>query len=152
MKSALFHYTSCGLRNIWLRNGYTRKDTAYGEAVAIHDLDGLHRVIGLYLVDHKPRLSSTEVRFLRIELDMSQKHLAQVLGVSEVTLRGWEKYRTKITKPADRLLRVLYREHVDGDGTVRDLVEQLGDSNRDAHTMKNIELEDAEQGWTAKAA
>ncbi len=148
----MFHYTSCGLRNIWLRNGYTKKDTAYGKAVAIHDLDGLHRVIGLYLVDHKPRLSSTEVRFLRIELDMSQKHLAQVLGVSEVTLRGWENYRTKITKPADRLLRVLYREHVAGDGTVRELVEQLGDANREMQGTKTIELEDADQGWFAKAA
>ncbi len=152
MKNEMFHYTSCGLRNIWLRNGFVRKDTPYGEGVSIHNLDGLHRVIGLYLVDYKSRLSSTEVRFLRVELEMSQKHLAQVLGVSEITLRGWEKYRTKITKPADRLLRVLYREHVSGDGSVRDLVEQLGDANREAQSARNIELEDADHGWFAKAA
>ena len=48
--------------------------------------------------------------------------------------------------------RVLYREHVAGDGSVRDLVEQLGDVNREASGVKNIELEDAEQGWLAKAA
>lgn len=146
----MFHYTSCGLRNIWLRNGFDVKETAYGRAVAIHNVEGLHRTIGLYLVNNKKCLAGGEVRFLRKELDMSQAHLATILGVGETTVRGWESNRTKITQPSDRMLRVLYREHVEGDGKIRELVERLSELNRDAHRNK-IELEETDIGWQAAA-
>lgn len=148
--SDMFHYTSCGLRNIWLRNGFSIKQTAYGKAVAIHNVEGLHKAIGLHLVNNKKSLSGSEVRFLRKELDMSQAQLAQVLGVGETTVRGWENNRTKITKPADRMLRVLYREHVDGDGKVRELVERLAELNREAMSSK-LELVETNKGWKAAA-
>ena len=90
----MYHYTGCGLRNIWLKNGYEHWNTPYGKGVAIADLEGLHRAIGLALVQHKPRLSGAEVRFLRSELDFSQSDLAKVLGVGETSVRGWEKHRT----------------------------------------------------------
>lgn len=149
MKDA-FHYTSCGLRNVWLKNGFVEKVTAYGKAISIHNIEGLHRAIGLYLAGNKPRLSGAEVRFLRKELDMSQAHLAQVLGVAETSVRGWEKHRTQITKPAERILRLLYREHVSGDGTVRELVERLSEINRDAY-KKEIKLEETGVGWRTAA-
>lgn len=148
--SDMLHYTSCGLRNIWLRNGYAVKQTKYGKAVSIHNVEGLHKAIGLYLVNNKKSLSGSEVRFLRKELDMSQAQLAQVLGVGETTVRGWENSRTKITKPADRMLRVLYREHVDGDGKVRELVERLAELNREAMSSK-LELVETNKGWKAAA-
>lgn len=146
----MFHYTSCGLRNIWLRNGFSIKQTSYGKAVAIHNVGGLHKAIGLHLVNNKKSHSGSEVRFLRKELDMSQAQLAQVLGVGETTVRGWENNRTKITKPADRMLRVLYREHVDGDGKVRELVERLAELNREAMSSK-LELVETNTGWKAAA-
>lgn len=149
MKGA-FHYTSCGLRNVWLKNGFTEKDTPYGKAISIHNLNNLHRVIGLYLADNKPRLSGAEVRFLRKELDISQGHLAQILGVGETSVRGWEKNRPSITRPAERMLRVLYREHVEGDGSVRDLVERLSQLNRDTY-RRAIELEETDTGWRTAA-
>jgi len=147
----MLHYTECGLRNIWLRNGYTIRETPYGEAVSIHDVEGLHRAIGLYLVDNKPRLNGAEIRFLRKELDLSQRDLADLLGVSEVTLRGWEKGRGRIPKPAERLLRSLYREHVAGDGRIRELIERLAELNRDIH-WRRIEFRETRGGWHAEAA
>lgn len=146
----MFHYTSCGLPNIWLRNGYVHKDTPYGKSVAIANVEGLHQAIGLYLVNDKPRLTATEVRFLRKELDMSQSHLAQALGIAEVSIRGWEKGRTPITGPAERMLRALYREHICGDGKIRDLVDRISQLNRDVH-RKRLELEQRNGGW-ARAA
>ena len=39
----MIHYTSCGLQNIWLKNGYEVIETAYGKATSIHDVEGLHK-------------------------------------------------------------------------------------------------------------
>lgn len=50
MKRDLFHYTSCGLRNIHLRNGFQEKEAPYGRAIAVQDVEGLHRAIGLHMV------------------------------------------------------------------------------------------------------
>jgi putative transcriptional regulator len=148
-KQRLYHYTGCGLPNVWLRNGFIVRDTEYGKAVAIHDVNGLHRAIGLYFVDRKPVLSGTEVRYLRKELDLTQSRLAQFLGVSENSIRGWENQRARISRPAERFLRILYREHVVGDGNVRALVDRLADLDR-SHVRK-LELEDTESGWRAAA-
>ncbi len=146
----MFHYTGCGLRNVWLRNGYAAQQTAYGRGVAIHDLEGLHQMIGLYIVNDKPRLAGAEVRFLRKELDMSQSDLAHILGVSESSLRGWEKSRIRITMPAERLLRHLYREHVSGNGNMRALIDRINQLSRDMHIAR-LELEETERGWRTAA-
>lgn len=146
----MFHYTSCGLQNVWLKNGYTEIQTDYGPATSIHDIEGLHKVIGLNLVNTKPKLSGAEVRFLRKELDLPQGQLASLLGVSEVTVRGWENHRTKITKPADKLLRMLYVEHVTGQSRVRGLIDDLAKLNRKVHSIR-LEMEETESGWKTAA-
>lgn len=146
----MYHYTECGLKNIWLSNGYTERKTAHGAAVAIADMVGLHRAIGLHLVTHKPQLTGAEVRYLRIELDLSQDALARIIGVNETSVRGWENHRTKITKPAERLLRLLYKESVSGDGNVRALIDSIAQLNRDIHSEK-INLSHDSHGWNEAA-
>lgn len=147
----MFHYESCGLPNVWLRNGYEIRETSYGRSISIHDVDGLHRTIGLDLVNRSPALSGTEVRFLRKELDLSQTQLARLLGVGETSVRGWENGRQLITPPAERMLRLLYREHVAGNGTVRELVERLSHFNRQTHRAGRLELEETREGWKPAA-
>lgn len=147
----MYYYKGCGLRNIYLRNGYTFRDTSYGPSVAIHDVEGLHKAIGLYLVEDKPGLTGAEVRFLRKELDMGQSQLSIVLGVGESTVRNWEHGRVKIPSPPERMLRLLYHEHVNGDGTVRALIERISQINRDVHSGR-LELSESAMGWTALAA
>lgn len=147
----MFHYESCGLANVWLKNGYQARETPYGRSVAIHDVEGLHRTIGLDLVNRKPALSGDEVRFLRKELDMSQAQLARFLGVGVSSVRGWENGRQAITLPAERMLRLIYREHVAGDGTVRGLVERLSEINREAYLVERLELEETQDGWRPAA-
>lgn len=147
----VFHYTSCGLQNVWLRNGFNIKETQHGRAVAIHDVEGLHRAIGLYIIQNKPKLSGAEIRFLRKELDLPQASLAALLGVGETTVRGWERHRTKITKPAERLLRALYREYVCEESTIRELIERISQLNRDAYKSNRIEFEETQAGWSSAA-
>jgi len=59
------HYPDCGLDNIYLLSGYEVVQTAYGDGVAIKNLDGLRRAIGFQLATRKKLLHGQEIRFLR---------------------------------------------------------------------------------------
>ena len=79
--SEMYHYQSCGLQNIYLRNGFKYRETQYGKTVAIHDIEGLHKAIGLLIINNKTSLlNGSEIKFLRVELDMPQKTLAPVIA------------------------------------------------------------------------
>lgn len=115
----MYHYRESGLRNVWLRNGYRVLDTPYGEAVEIEKVEQLHRAIaGAVLA--RPRLSGREFRFLRCEMNLSQEALAQMLGNSAQSVALWEKGRGA-PKWADRLIRALYREHTEGNASLKEI-------------------------------
>lgn len=123
-----YHYTDSGLDNVWLENGYTVHQTPYGEGVSIQDSDGLHKAIGQWLVSLPKPLNGAELRYLRLEMDLTQKSLAGILGQDEQAVRRWEKARKRaIHGSADRLLRALYGEYVEGDGSVRSMVDRLAE-------------------------
>ena len=71
----LLHYTACGLDNVWLSSGFSCKTSRHGEAVAVEDVDGLHRLLAQALIDKPGRLSGKEFRFLRVQLGLSQQAL-----------------------------------------------------------------------------
>jgi DNA-binding transcriptional regulator YiaG len=122
----MYHYTECGLRNVWLANGYAMRRTPYGKGVAIDNLQGLHRAIARQLARLPRPLKGAEFRFLRKELDLSQAALAEYLGCSIQALARWEKGKSRIAKPAERLLRALFRESDEGNVRIRELVERIG--------------------------
>lgn len=125
----MYRYKECGLPNIRLANGYTVRNTPYGKSVSIADVEGLHRAIGKALVA-KPALTGAELRFLRKELDWSQRMLATFLGVTEQSVSLWER-KGNIPPAAERLTRLLYIEHVKGDVKVRESVEALAQLDRE---------------------
>src|ERR1700730_18566168 len=101
-----YRYEDSGLYNIYLENGFTIHETPYGQGVSIEDTAGLHKAIGLWLVSLPKPLNGAELRFIRLEMEITQRNLAAFLGTSEQTLRLWEKNRRKaLPGPADRLLR-----------------------------------------------
>jgi putative transcriptional regulator len=132
MANMAYHYTECGLDNVYLENGFTLHKTAYGRGLSIDDTDGLHREIGRWLIGLPKPLNGAELRFLRIELDMTQKDLAAVLGTTEQTLRLWEKHRAKPVPSgaADRLLRAFYAEFLHGHASVIEITERLAEPHR----------------------
>jgi len=141
-----YHYTESGLDNVYLVNGYTVHETKYGKGISIHDTEGLHNAIGELLVNAPKPLSGAELRFLRLELELTQRNLAAMLGSEEQTVRRWEKARTKaIPGPADRLLRVLYTEYRQGDGSVRRMIDRLADLDKVEHA--EFRLHDTGHGW-----
>lgn len=112
MTTAGYHYTESGLDNVWLANGFHHVDGPAGREVVIKDIDGLHRAIGGALIE-KESLTGKEIRFLRQEMLMSQSLLAKLLQVSEQAIHRWEKGKSEIPKPAETLIRLLYREQHD---------------------------------------
>lgn len=125
-----YHYTDSGLDNVYLENGYTIHQTPYGEGISIANTAKLHRLIGDWLVSLPKALTGAELRFLRLELELTQRDLAAMLNQQEQAVRRWEKYRNKeINGSADYLLRALYKEYTGGDGSVRRMVDRLAELN-----------------------
>lgn len=145
----MLHYTSCGLRNAWIANGYHVRRTAYGKAVAIEDVDGLHQVIAKRLIATKPRLSGAELRFLRLELGMSQAVLASILGNDAQTISLWER-AGRVPKWADRFVRALYREKAEGNAQIIALVDRLKKLNGSGG--KRMVFAKTKRGWGQLAA
>lgn len=145
----MFHYELCGLENIYLKNGFEIHDTAYGKGVSIHDVNGLHKTIGLHLINNKPKLSPSEIRFLRKELNLSQVNLALMFGVGESTVRAWEG-KSRITPTADRLLREIYKQSVSSENDINNLLDRLSKIDRDNHE-KRICLEETNGVWNQAA-
>jgi putative transcriptional regulator len=145
-----YHYTMCGLDDIYLISGYERASTDYGSGVIIQDMDGLHRAIGEHLAESKKALNGKEVRFLRHEMDLTQAHLGAWLGVTDQTVARWEKGDCEIPGPAQMLLRVLYLEHVSKRVDARALAEYLHNMDEPA-TDKQL-FQPTDDGWQAIAA
>lgn len=140
----MYHYTECGLPNVWLVNGFTPHETPYGDVVEVENVEGLHRAIGLRLVHRKPHLTGTEFRFLRKELDLSQNALAGYFGNDAQSVALWEK-RGRVPKWADRFLRAIYRETIEGNAQIREIVARLNDTDR--REAERLAFEDTPEGW-----
>jgi DNA-binding transcriptional regulator YiaG len=146
----MYHYTECGLRNIYLKNGYHQHDTAYGKALSIDDMQGLHNAIACDLINYKPKLTGSEFRFLRNELLMSQKRLADLLGTSDQTLSLWER-KGNLPKWADRMIRLVYLDYFNKTPAIVRMVDQL--NNLDRHEYQKARtFSDTEAGWKADLA
>lgn len=122
---APFHYTACGLDDVYLLSGYELEETPYGKGVSIKNADGLNKAIGAFLVVNKKLLSGKEIRFLRHQLDVTQSELARLFGTSTQQVARYEKEQSDLPGPADRLLRLLYSEHTKQSFQVRDLLLML---------------------------
>jgi DNA-binding transcriptional regulator YiaG len=121
----MYHYTDGGLRNVWLMNGYEIKSTPYGEGVRFHDIDGLTRCICLALT-HKPsKLTGVEFRYIRSAgMLLSQPALGKLLGIDGQSVARWEK-SSKVPLWADKLVRLLYTAHAEGNEPIAKAVERI---------------------------
>lgn len=105
-----YKFDVCGLDNVYLLNGFKCRTTSYGNATSFQDPYGLHKAIANWLVHEKPCLNGKEVRFLRKEMEMTQKMLGDEMGVSEQAIALWEKGRVDVQGYGDRLTRLIYKE------------------------------------------
>lgn len=140
------HYVESGLDNIYLLDGYKVHRTPYGEGISITNTEGLHKAIGRWLVSLPKSLNGAELRFLRLEMEATQRDLAAILGTTEQTLSLWERARTKpMPGSADRLLRALYNDYIKEGGSVKAMLERLAEL--DQISQPKACLRDTKRGW-----
>jgi len=108
----LYQYTLCGLENIYLKNGYDRSVISGGNGLAIHELYDLHKVIAKTIINQAAPLSAKEFRFIRIELDLSQKAIGDLMDKTDQMIAKWEKGENKIPVLADKAIRDLYMDSI----------------------------------------
>lgn len=143
----MYHYTECGLDNVWLENGYTSKDTPYGPATAVTDVDGLHRAIALILIEKAGKLTGKELRFMRTQLGLSQGGMAKLIGVTEQSFSLWERHG-KVPQYADVLARVLIHDKFAGQGKIQHLIERISTVERLCH--QRIVVKERGNLWRSK--
>lgn len=142
----MYHYTDGGLRNVWLRNGYTEHNTPYGRGVSFHNLDGLVTAICRALCDKPGKLTGAEFRFIRTTLRFSQKSLGKLFGYTEQAVAKWEKYG-KVPKPVDAALRLVFIERYDGASRSATAVGLLNAIDR--ITNARIIVTESKSTWTS---
>ena len=144
----MYHYTDGGLKNVWLFNGYIVRNTPYGQAVSIEDLDGLCVAICLALVKKQSLLSGAEFRYVRSAgLMQSQAGLASMLGNNEQAIARWEK-SGKVPRWADKLIRVFYLARIEGGTPIAAAIESINTIER--AKKQKIEMKVKKAGWASK--
>ena len=150
-KSAEYHYLECGLRNVYLSNGYHELDTPYGKATSIEDVEGLHRVTATSLVNEKPHLTGPEFRFLRKELGFSQKSFAQLVAKTEQAVALWEK-TGRVQKWAEVILRQLYTaEKINDDTKLKEMIERINRLDRIMNEKIYFTMGETSGSWSQAA-
>ena len=148
-----YHYTECGLDSVWLENGYTiEANPNYGDLISFQNVRGLHDAIGRWLIGQPRTLTGAEFRFLRTELDMSQRCVGDVLGVTEQAVAKWEKARAKpvVNKTAERFLRVIYLNYFDGDSNFSQIIDRVTKLDAEMAQLE-LHLKKANEGWAQAA-
>ena len=147
----MYHYISCGLDNIYLKNGFTIEDGPHGKGVSIKDIDGLHAAIAKGVVNKKGIITPKEFKFLRHELDLSQKALGTLLDKSDQIVAKWEKGESDIHILVDKAIRDIYQESI-GEGHISGLLDTMAKLDRSIHEI-DLEIERIESvhEWSASA-
>ena len=140
-----YHYTECGLDDVYLMSGYEEMQVDDDVAVAVKHVSELHKAIGHALVTAKKVLSGKELRFLRKEMDLTQDEVARLVGVTDQSVARWEKDQTQIPEAVDYLLRFVYLQHIQENIHVVELIESL--RNMDSARDERFCFKASKGGW-----
>lgn len=149
--NAALHFTDCGLDNVYLVNGFHYGQTGNGEEVlVIQDLTGLHVAIARVVTESPQQLDAKTFKFLRKHLDMAQRQIAEVLGVTEESVSLWERARQPVPKYADLILRTLVKEKCSGNAELVRAIERYNELDRDEHEDQ-LRLQLDQDAWREAA-
>lgn len=108
-----YHYTECGLDNVYLYNIPVVKDVEGEEVVCIPKVNKLHKIIAEGIVYKKGLLDAKEIKFLRTQLGFTQEDFAKILGKKGLSLGRWERGETKLDVTTDILIRMVSVKYLD---------------------------------------
>ncbi|TYL46512.1 helix-turn-helix domain-containing protein [Marinomonas sp. IMCC 4694] len=142
----MYHYTECGLSNVFLKNGFVMEQVDGENYTSIDDINNLHNAIAQSLTDNHTALCPAEFKFLRIELNLSQKMLGYRFGVSEQTIARYEKGQSVIPRTTDAALRSLFMETLEKASSVGYFLDLLSDAEA-KQAAREILLEEVDNHW-----
>jgi putative transcriptional regulator len=144
-----YHYIESGLNNVYLLSGFKIKKIGSDTEIFINDIQGLHKAISMALIFKRSLLEGNEIKFIRTMLDLSQKKLAGLLGCGYQQILLWEKDKNKISKPTDRLLRILLYTYFNKEhGEVFKKINEIADlDTADSDQCDKIELQEIKDKW-----
>ena len=147
-----YRYKACGLDDVFLLNGYERVETSYGKGMQIENVEALHKAIAMHLVAMQKPLKPKEFRFLRKQLNLTQKELADLMKVDAQTVARYEKAESDIPRPTDFLLRMLFViELMPIDKREEFLDETKNILSAEAKSHNPIYLRETAKGWDVSA-
>jgi transcriptional regulator with XRE-family HTH domain len=143
------HYKACGLDDVYLLNGFTVEETDYGRGVSVHNVEDLHRAIGMRVISDKKPLSAREFRFLRKQMGFTQEQLAKRLRVDAQTVARYEKDQTAIPGATDAVLRFLYAVYLIPEGQRMEVLNELAEEleDRDSNAGRAMYFRQTNHGW-----
>ncbi len=145
----LYHYEDSGLPNIWLDGGVEVTETPYGPATSIANLDNLHHEIAMDIIGTLGPVTGAEFRFLRIELDLSQRVLAQCIKSTEKNVQRWESARDKdVPGPAGFAIGALYVAKK-SDEKFRELMDAVSELDTEITELQHREFRLTDNHWEA---
>jgi DNA-binding transcriptional regulator YiaG len=144
-----YHYTQCGLDDVFLLNGYKKHRTPYGSGISIENVEGLHDAIARHMCLSKAALSGKELRFLRKLMDLTQSEVATNLGYDVQSVARWEKGKAEVNGAADRLLRILYLGSRSVAVEPAELIKII--ARLDSKITDRQVFEETKKGWKAAA-
>ena len=96
----------------------------------------------------RPHLTGAGLRFLRKALGLSQTRLGDLVGASEESVSLWERKDT-MPKSADRLVRAIYLEQLNGPVHLAQMIERLLAAG--PQSEEKLVFEHTTTGWKVAA-
>jgi putative transcriptional regulator len=125
-----YRYQACGLDYVFLLNGVTLRETPHGLMVTIKNIHGLHRAIGLHIIEKPSPMVGAEFRYLRKQMGLTPRTLATLMRTTVQTVAIYESNKAQ-PGPAETLMRMTYLLHVAPEATRADvlkpIIDQLGE-------------------------
>jgi transcriptional regulator with XRE-family HTH domain len=113
MTTCEYHYTECGLDDVFILADHLETDD-HGEAVVTIPAIGiLHKIIAEGVINADGILTGKEIRFLRTEMGMTQAQLANILHRDSQSIARWEKSEVTVDATLDLVLRQIAAEKLD---------------------------------------
>ena len=113
IKDKPYKYNECGLDVTLFGITQYHCPNCNESYASIPNMQKLHRVIGTHICKkRKALLKPEEIKFLRKDIHLKAKDLAQTLGVTASTVSRWENGKKEIGEAHDRLLRSIYMMYV----------------------------------------
>ncbi len=141
---AVYHYTECGLNNVYVEVTALCKDHASGDMVTIPAIGQLHQVIAEGIVTHPAKMTGQELRFLRSEMGLTQAQMAKFLKVTLLTVSRWERNETPVKDTAEMLVRLMAAQRLQLEVDLD--VESVSEKVTEGALIHEIRIKGSEEG------